>query len=80
MDIEFKNPLEGTLFEIPRSEQFYSAAKDLSKFIIGLPLSCEQNGKLIDLVLEQVRVAERGAFAEGLKLGSVLAHKGASNA
>ena len=80
MDIEFKNHLEGTLFEIPRSEQFYSAAKELSKFIMGLPLTCEQNGQLIDLILEQVRVAERGAFGEGLKLGSVLDRKGASDA
>ena len=51
--------------DIKHTEEFLSAAKELSGFIGGLPLTVEQNDKLVYSVLEQVVLAERAAFKQG---------------
>lgn len=49
-----------------RGEGFYAATRVLGEFIKRLPLSSEQSNKLIFLVMDQVKAAERGAFSQGL--------------
>lgn len=41
------------------------AAKELSEFIKGLPLTVEQNDKLVHGMIGQVVLAERAAFEQG---------------
>ncbi len=55
--------------QIERSEEFTIAARKLSEFIRGLPLTSEQNNRLVDGMVEQVLLAERGAFKRGFGLG-----------
>ena len=55
--------------EIPRSMEFAESAQKLSEFINKLPLSKEQNDKLIDLMVKHVLTAEDGGFRYGLKIG-----------
>ena len=58
-----------------RDEEFYSAAKVMNEFIRSLPLSKEDNDRLIDLVVEQIRLAECGAYSRGMKLGAIIARE-----
>lgn len=55
--------------KIPRSDKFLESAHKLSDFIAQLPLSREQNDKLISLITAQVLDAEEGGFRFGLKIG-----------
>lgn len=48
-----------------RSEKFVEAANALSAYIKELDLTAEQNDKLIQLMVEQVLVAEKDAFLYG---------------
>lgn len=71
---ELLNIVENQTEEIPaipieRGEEFYQAAKGLSEFIHALPLSAENNNRLIDLMVDQVCEAERGAFVQGFRMG-----------
>lgn len=68
------NFVENQAEEIPsivvkRTGEFYQAAKELSEFIHSLPLSAENNNRLIDLMVDQVCEAERGAFVQGFRMG-----------
>lgn len=65
----FLNPANATI-EINRTNEFDNAAKELGDYIARLPLSHEQNDKLIELMLKQVNAAEEGSFLHGFKLGN----------
>ena len=51
---------------IERTKEFTESAKSLSDFISALPLSAEQNDKLVHGMVEQVKAAERAAFKQAL--------------
>lgn len=66
--INFPN-IEDMAIEIQRNEEFVTAANKLSEYIALLSLTHEQNDELIKLMIEQVQVAERGAFLQGFQMG-----------
>jgi len=51
-----------------RSDEFHAAAKELSAFILSLPLSHADNDKLIQLMTNNICLAERSAFEQGIRL------------
>lgn len=55
-----------------RSPEFYQTARELSDFIKTLPLTAEQNDRLIGLAVQQVNQAERAAFFQGLRMSAEL--------
>ncbi len=65
--IEFPN-VEPAI-EIERTDEFKSAAMELSHFIKALPLTHEDNDRLISLIIAQVNQAERDAFKQGFISG-----------
>ena len=42
-------------------------------FIAALPISREENDRLIALIIQQVQDGEQGAFAQGLRIGKEFA-------
>ena len=58
-----------------RTEEFLTAAKDFSDYLKSLPLSHEQNDRLVELAIGQTLAAERGAFFFGAGVGMDLALK-----
>ena len=54
---------------IERGPEFLTVAKELSDYIAELPLTVEQNDKLVRLAVAQTTKAERNAFFEGARLG-----------
>lgn len=63
------NCLEDTYITADRSEKFMKIAKELSEFIKKLPVSVEDNNKLVYMMIEQVTTAEHDAFLQGCDLG-----------
>ena len=61
------NEYEG--IQIERTEGFTQKAKQLSDFVAALPLDTQTNDRLVELMVEQVKEAELGAFAQGLRIG-----------
>lgn len=55
--------------EIERDEAFQKAARELSDYIWSLPLTAEQNDRLVSLIVRQVQVAEKGGFIQGFTFG-----------
>ena len=62
-------PSNEPAIEIERTEEFKSVARELSVFIQALPLTHEDNDKLIALIIAQVQQAEKDAFEQGFSLG-----------
>lgn len=58
---------------VERTESFYNTARELSDFIAALPISREENDRLIALIIQQVQDGEQGAFAHGLRIGKEFA-------
>lgn len=54
---------------IERTDEFYSTARELSDFIAALPISREENDRLIALIIQQVQDGEQGAFYQGFHMG-----------
>ena len=54
--------------EIERTEEFKKSAKELSDYILSLPLTNEQNDELIKLIMNHVLVAESEAFGQGMTI------------
>lgn len=54
---------------VERTEGFYNTARELSDLIAALPISREENDRLIALIIQQVQDGEQGAFAQGLRIG-----------
>lgn len=59
---------------VERTEGFYNTARELSDFIAALPISREENDRLIALIIRQVQDGEKGAFAQGLRIGREFAN------
>lgn len=59
-----------TLFQIDagRTDKFYEAARELSDFVKELPLSKQDNDKLVELIIQQLQTGERDAFLYGMRL------------
>lgn len=66
-DIPFEISDEAAI-EMRRSEEFNSAAQTLTDFISALPLTRDQNEKLVQLMVDQVIAAERSAFMQGASM------------
>lgn len=62
--------------EIKRTKEFLEAAKMLSDFIKQLPLSHENNDKLIHMIFNQTELAEFGAYDQGFVTGITLNRNG----
>ncbi len=58
---------EDDVIQIVRSEAFLAKGRELSDYIAALPLTKEQNDRLVALMVEQVCVTELGAFKEGVR-------------
>lgn len=59
--------------KIKHTEDFLELAKNLREFIKGLPISNEDNDKLIKLILVQIQQAEKDSFLQGFEMGLELA-------
>ena len=55
-------------FEIERNEAFFDTAKKVSEYLKSLPLTTEQNDRLVELMVNHVNAAERSGFDFGVKL------------
>ena len=65
---EHDHDIPDLMIKAERSEEFHAAAKELSAFIRSLPLSQADNEKLIQLTIDNVCLAERSAFEQGIRL------------
>ena len=61
--------LDNVFIEIKRTEAFIQTANELSAFLKALPLSHEDNNRLVALIVQNVREAEKGAFLQGFSMG-----------
>lgn len=59
--------------EIKRTKEFYQASRQISDFIKGLPLSTEDNDKLVSRLVEYTNTVERSAALFGVQVGMQLA-------
>lgn len=59
--------------EIKRTKEFYQASRQISDFIKGLPLSTEDNDKLVHNLVEYTNTVERNAALFGVQVGIQLA-------
>lgn len=66
--INFPN-LENVCIQIERTEAFIQTANELSVFLKALPLSHDENDKLVELMVKHVKEAEAGAFLQGFSMG-----------
>lgn len=57
-----------------RSDEFEVAARRLGRFINALDLNADAHNELVDLIWEQIRVAERDAFKFGFDMAVKLMH------
>lgn len=61
-----------------RTERFNDAVKKVSEYIEQLPLTSEENNKLISLLLDNIAAAEVDAFLFGINIASTVAATAAS--
>lgn len=59
--------------EIKRTKEFYQASRQISDFIKGLPLSTEDNDKLVHNLVEYTNTVEQNAALFGVQVGLQLA-------
>lgn len=59
--------------EIKRTKEFYQASRQISDFIKGLPLSTEDNDKLVHNLVKYTNTVERNAALFGVQVGIQLA-------
>lgn len=65
-----KNDVHGKyVLGIPASDKLVAKVKELSDFVQSLNLPLEQNDRLVELTLAQMRAIQTEAFSEGFKLG-----------
>lgn len=53
--------------EFDNSNEYLDTAKELSDYIKSLPLSLDQNDKLINMILKHVEVARNDLFKQGIE-------------
>lgn len=63
---------EEVSIRIRRPEEFIITAKAVSEFLHDLPLTHEQNDRMIELMLEHVHAAESSGFHDGVRYGIVI--------
>jgi len=61
--------IDDAAIKIERTDDFHEAARELSDYIRGLDLPQPKNDALIALTIIQVQQAEKGAFAQGFRMG-----------
>ncbi|WP_427107966.1 hypothetical protein [Lysinibacillus xylanilyticus] len=61
--------LDNVCIQIERTEAFIQTANELSAFLKALPLSHDENNKLVELMVKHVKEAEAGAFLQGFSMG-----------
>lgn len=61
--------LDNVFIEIKRTEAFIQTANELSAFLKALPLSHDENNKLVELMVKHVKEVEAGAFLQGFSMG-----------
>ena len=59
--------------EIEKTEKYYQTAKDLSDYLLSLPLSNAENEHIIDLMVKHAHAAERSGYLNGFKMGKEFA-------
>ena len=65
--------IEETGIELEKSPEVVASARSLSDYIRGLPLTAEQNDKLVQMLLDHVGDVQRCGFNQGLKVGKEFA-------
>lgn len=55
-------------FAVERNEAFFDTAKKVSEYLKSLPLTTEQNDRLVELMINHVNAAEKSGFDFGVKL------------
>jgi len=55
--------------QVEYSKEFYERAELLSEYISDLKLTKGLNDKLVNLILDQIEIAEQEAFIHGFKIG-----------
>lgn len=58
---------EDIYFEFDNSNEYLDTAKELSDYIKSLPLSVDQNDKLVSLMHKHNDVARKDAFRQGIE-------------
>ena len=53
--------------EFDNSNEYLDTAKELSDYIKSLPLSLDQNDKLINMILKHVEVSRNDSFKQGIE-------------
>jgi len=61
--------LDNVCIQIERTEAFIQTANELSAFLKALPLSYDENNRLVELMVKHVKEAEAGAFLQGFSMG-----------
>ena len=59
---------------INRTEDFQKIAQQLSEFVAGLPLDQPTNDRLVALMVEQLNIAEKDAYLQGVDIGVKVAN------
>lgn len=59
--------------KLEKSPEMLASAEKLSDYIRGLPLTAEQNDKLVQMLLDHVGDVQRCGFNQGLKVGKEFA-------
>lgn len=67
------------VIQIERSPDFTTIAHEVSAHMSALPLTNEQNNRLVELVIKQINEAETTAFRQGFDMGVELGRYFAEN-
>lgn len=65
--------IEENGIELEKSPEMLASAERLSDYIRELPLTAEQNDKLVQMLLDHVGDVQRCGFNQGLKVGKEFA-------
>lgn len=60
---------EDVIIQIRRSPEFISTAQAVSDYLKDLPLSREQNDRIIALMVDHTHAAEQSGFRDGIRYG-----------
>lgn len=55
-----------------RTPELFEQTQKLSDYLKALPLSCEQNNTLIEMVVKHLIIAEQNSFRYAMKISSVI--------
>ena len=58
--------LENLAIEIPKTDEFLKASKEISDFLETLTLTDEEHSQLIEKLLEYTQIVRKDAFALGV--------------